>query len=102
MASPSEGASSSHGFSADVSRVTPIDVDMYAILESFPCFSPGPLGTPHVVDLSRVYLPSGESLAVFDDSIHRIGDRLQPFMDAALGTGPLRKPATNSAFRLQF
>ena len=43
------------------------------------------MGAPQTVNLERVLLPTGESLSEFVANIHFMGEKLQPFMDFAVG-----------------
>ena len=86
----SGGASSSKGSNPawlDVSNATAIDFDKSPIFEALPCFVEGRVGTPQTVNLARVRLPSGEAVTAFTSNIHLMGEKLQPFMDFALGEG---------------
>ena len=86
----SGGASSSEGSNPaglDVSNATAIDFDKSPIFEALPCFEEGRVGTPQIVNLARVRLPSGEAVTTFTSNIHLMGEKLQPFMDFALGEG---------------
>ena len=85
----SGGASSSEGSPAwlDVSNAKAIDFENAPIFETLPCFVEGRVGTPQTVNLARVRLPSGEAVSAFTSNIHLMGEKLQPFMDFALGEG---------------
>ena len=86
----SGGASSSEGSNLawlDVSNATAIDFDKSPIFKALPCFVEGRVDTPQTVNLARVMLPSGEAVTAFTSNIHLMGEKLQPFMDFALGEG---------------
>ena len=55
------------------------------MLEALSCFEEERVGTPKTVNLARVRLPSGEAVSAFELNIHLMGEKLQPFMDFALG-----------------
>ena len=57
----------------------------FPVVESLPCFDKGKVGAPQTVNLERVLLPTGESLSEFVANIHFMGEKLQPFMDFAVG-----------------
>ena len=69
----------------DVSNATEIDVEKFPMLEALRCFEEGRVGTPKTVNLARVRLPLGEAVSAFASNIHVMGEKLQPFMDFALG-----------------
>ena len=82
-------ASSSEGSPAwlDVSNAKAIDFEQSPVFETLPCFEEGRVGTPQTVNLARVRLPSGEAVTAFTSNIHLMVEKLQPFMDFALGEG---------------
>ena len=79
----SSGASNPVGL--DVSNITEIDVDKFPVLEALPCIKKGRVGTPRRVNLARVRLPSGEAVLSCASNIHFMEEKLQPFVDFALG-----------------
>ena len=75
----------SNSVGLDVSNATEIDVEKFPMLEALPCFEEGRVGTPKTVNLAPVRLLLGEAVPAFASNIHLIGEKLQPFMDFALG-----------------
>ena len=70
---------------SELSNAGIIDMKEFPVVESLPCFDKGKVGAPQMVNLERVLLPTGESLSEFVANIHFMGEKLQPFMDFAVG-----------------
>ena len=85
----SDGASassSSNNVVLDDSNATAIYISRFPVQKT-PCYEARRVGTPKLVHLDRVVLPSGEALPSFASNLHFMGGKLQPFMEFAVGAG---------------
>ena len=82
---PVEQEVSTRPVGAELFNAKCIDMKAFPVVESLPCFDKGKVGAPKTVNLERVLLPTGESLSEFVANIHFMGEKLQPFMDFAVG-----------------
>ena len=70
----------------DVSNAEEIDVETFPMLYTLlPCSEEVRGGSPRTVNLARVRLPSGEAVWVFASNIYLMENKLQLFLDFALG-----------------
>ena len=76
---------SSRPVGSEVSNAGIIDMKAFPVVQSLPCFDKGKVGAPQTVNLERVLLPTGEALSEFVSDLHFMGEKLQPFMDFAVG-----------------
>ena len=77
---------SSRPVGSEVSNASIIEMKTFPVVESLPCFDKGKVGAPQTVNLERVLLSTGEALSEFVSNLHFMGEKLQPFMDFAVGT----------------
>ena len=85
MSGGASSSGSSRPVEPEVSNAGIIDMKAFPVVEPLPCFDKGKVGAPQTVNLERVSLPTGESLSEFVANIHFMGEKLQPFMDFAVG-----------------
>ena len=85
MSGVATSSSSSRPVGSEVSNAGIIDMEVFPVVESLPCFVKGKVGTPQTVNIERVLLPTGEALSSFMSNLHFMGEKLQPFMDFAVG-----------------
>ena len=76
---------SSRRVGSEVSNAGITDMKAFPVVESLLCFDKGKVGAPQTVNLERVLLPTGEALSEFVSTLHFMGEKLQPFMDFAVG-----------------
>ena len=65
---------------------TPQDIKKVSVLETLlSCFDEERVETPKIVNLQRALLPLGEALSFLRLISNVMGEKLQPFMDFAVG-----------------
>ena len=85
MSGGASSSSSSRPVRSEVSNAGVIDMEVFPVVESLSCFDKGKVRAPQTVNLERVLLPTGEALSAFVSNLHFMGEKLQPFINFAVG-----------------